>query len=302
MLNDDENDEQNYFTKGFQNNGKMMEHIEAIHNSKDNKSNFPNKFIKASATNEIKESSSQNNSEITRERNRDDKPLKASIQTYEEMEENYDIGDTQPVTKKKAPVKKKEFLKRKKEVTAIPVETKKYNYYADNFESQKNDENKDFGHERSKDVPKQNTSMGYKEDAYDEKPINKQQKPKLGELKYKPMSQDVISTAKPIYSKQNSFHQSDLSGRSVPGDEYYNSVEEFQKFEEECINEGWIKEITNKNDKNTNNQKAKNQQPKPQIKNRKYLDASDSSESDDDNIPSSKPQTNSQANMSNVVK
>lgn len=240
---------------------------------------------------------SQNNSGVARERNREDRPLKASIQTYEDMmDDNLEQAEYQPVERKKAQPKKKEFLKRKREITSIPVETKKYNYYADNFDSQKNDENNDTKHGRSEALSKPRPSTSRNLDDRELKPAVSHQKQMIGNMKNKPMKQEAKSSAQRVYSKQNSFQHSDYIERSND-DDGYNSVEEFEKLEEECI-----KEITNKNDKNTHKQKAKNQQPKVQNKNRKLFDNSESSESDEDSAPEVKPQANSQGNMSNVVK
>lgn len=264
----------------------------------ENKEAQKNTVVKSSKNSNQAEKTSAgpvNNSAGTRDRNREDRPLKASIQTYEEMmEENYEHNDSHPSEKKKSQPKKKEFLKRKREITSIPVETKKYNYYADNFDSQKNDENNDVKQEINS---KPNVSSSRKNDEREVKPAPNKQKQMLGNIKNKPMSQDVNGSSKRVYSKQNSFQHSDYASRSIHEDDGYNSVEEFEKLEEECI-----KEITNKNDKDANNQKSKNKQPKAQNKNRKLFDNSDSSESDEESVPISKPQSNSQANMSNVVK
>ena len=97
--------------------------------------NVANILNKDNTQNNKNVSSPQNGSKIAGERNREDNPLKTSIQAQEEMlEENLDNTNIQPAGKKKSPAKNKEFIKRKGVVTAISGETNKYNYHADSFD------------------------------------------------------------------------------------------------------------------------------------------------------------------------
>ena len=177
------------------------------------------------------------------------------------LEENMDQMKPQRTNENKKPPVKRSFLKRSEKST-LPSQAKKYSYYASNFDQPKT----------------QDTHIVV------EKP--KASSSSLARPQKNDNFQPVQKSRKPAY-------------KSEKESEGYNSMEEFEKLEEECI-----KEIHDKRDKGQTAMQMIDQrvQDKKWHSKKKLFDDSNS-ESDEEKEVDDKPASNApKGQMSGVVK
>lgn len=230
------------------------------------KDNYSNLSMR-SASRSSKKSNSENepfaHSEVNKQKPKDEKPIQGPGKTFDEiLEENMDQMRPQKTNENKKPPVKRSFLKRS-EKSSLPVQTKKYSYYASNF-----------------DQPKpQDTHIVVEKPKATSSSVVRPQKTES----FKP----VIKPSKPAY-------------KSEKESDGYNSMEEFEKLEEECI-----KEIHDKKGKAQTAMQMIDQraQDRKWHSKKKLFDDSDSESEEEDKEEDDRPtSTANKGQMSGVVK